>query len=344
MKFPPALLLPLPFLVTACERATPPPSKAAPPPHVSVVRPARGSISRSYVLPGKLRAWQETTLLSRISGYVADLPVDRGSRVAKGDLVARLDAPELFAEMARARAELDAAEVDHRRIAGAIARSADLVAPVDADAARARAEVARAVLKRCETVSSFTEIVAPFGGVVSRRRLDPGAFVEADETPIAEVVDAVVVRVVIDVPQSETAFLKEGLPAAVTVAELPGERFEGTVSRMASVFDEATKTMPVEIDLPNPSGRLRPGMFASVRLELETREGALLLPAEALVLEKRTPVVYVHREGKAARVPIRTGFDDGIRVEVVEGLSTGDEVIVSGKQTLSDGAAVRVAP
>jgi len=125
------------------------------------------------------------------------------------------------------------------------------------------------------------------------------------------------------------------------VDELPGRAFQGTITRFAYALDESTKTMATEIDISNPDLALRPGMWAAVEIELEKKEKALLIPAEALVTEKNKNSVFIVRDNKAQKVSIITGFDDGVNVEIFKGCGPNDAVIVAGKQSVTDGQKVQ---
>ncbi|MBI4662459.1 MAG: efflux RND transporter periplasmic adaptor subunit [Verrucomicrobia bacterium] len=148
------------------------------------------------------------------------------------------------------------------------------------------------------------------------------------------------VRVEVAIPQSEAPLVKKGLPVKVSVGEWPGRAFEGQITRFAYALDESTKTMTTEIEIPNPELVLRPGMYANCRVVLEKKADALLLPAEALVTEKKKSFVFAYRDGKAARVPVKTEFDDGVSVEILEGVKANEAVIVAGKQSITDGRTV----
>jgi membrane fusion protein (multidrug efflux system) len=151
------------------------------------------------------------------------------------------------------------------------------------------------------------------------------------------------VRVQLFVPEAEVPFIKNGLAASITVEELPGRAFHGTVTRFANVLDEATKTMLTEIELPNPAGSLRPGMYASVHLEVERRPDALLVPAEAVVVEKAGTFVFVVDRGKIHKTAVHTGFADGVRIEIIDGVRSTDTVVLAGNQALTDGQTVSAA-
>jgi RND family efflux transporter MFP subunit len=144
------------------------------------------------------------------------------------------------------------------------------------------------------------------------------------------------------VPEPEVPFIKNGVPAKVTVEELPGRTFPGSVTRFAHALDPATKTMLTEIEMPNPTGELRPGAYANVQLELERKQNALLVPVPALLTEKAGTSVFTILDGKAKKTPVQVGFNDGTNVEIVGGIREDQAVILFGKQTLNDGQQVNV--
>src|SRR5437899_699339 len=191
---------------------------------------------------------------------------------------------------------------------------------------------------------------ATLSGTVTRRLVDPGAFIPAatsgsaaQNAALMTLMDFTRVRVQVAVPELEVPFIRSGLPVKVTVDELANRVFEGEVTRFAYALDETTKTMLSEIEIPNPKGELRPGMFATVRIVAEQKNDALLIPAEALVIEKIRNSVFAIVDGKAKKVPVKTGFNDGVSVEILEGLRSGEPVVLVGKQTINDGQVVRVA-
>jgi membrane fusion protein (multidrug efflux system) len=148
-------------------------------------------------------------------------------------------------------------------------------------------------------------------------------------------------RVQVYVPETEVPFIRVGLPVTLTLDEFPGRSFQGAVSRYTNALDEGTKTMLTEIDLDNASGVLRVGMYASVRLEMERKSNALLLPIDAVSFEKAGTFVYLVGNGVVHKTSVKTGFRDGANVEVVDGVPSGAVLARIGKQVLTDGQAVR---
>jgi RND family efflux transporter MFP subunit len=216
------------------------------------------------------------------------------------------------------------------------------------DEARGRMEVAKATADRTEAMLGYRELTAPFDGVITMRYVDPGAFIPAATAggaagngAVVTVMDFATVRVQVPVPEVEAALVRKGQPVTVTVPGLPGKKFAGKVDRFSYALDESTKTMLVEADLPNPELELRPGMYATVAIGVERHEGVLLLPVGAVLMEKAGASVFVNDGGKAKKAPVKAGFNDGMMVEVNEGL-TGNEavIVIAGGVLPADGQAI----
>jgi membrane fusion protein (multidrug efflux system) len=334
---------------SGCGRSAPPPSQAAQPPvTVKTTLPKRGAITRSVTLPTfRILPYQSATLYAKVGGYLKTLKVDKGDAVKEGQLLAEIEVPELLADEAQFKAEVDVARGNYERMAEARRKAPDLVVPQTVDELRGHSEVAQAKLQRTQTLLQFARITAPFTGVITARFVDPGAFIPAatsGSTPqnaaLLTLMDFSRVRVQLFVPEAEVPFIQNGLPATLTVEELTGRTFRGTVTRFAHALDEATKTMLTEIELPNTAGDLRPGMYASVRLEVERKVGALLVPAEAVVVEKAGSFVFLVADGKARKTEVHTGFTDGASTEITSGVAADAQVVLVGKQALSDGQLV----
>ena len=323
------------------------PPRAPAPVTVQTVLPKRGEIARTVTLPSfRILAYQEATLYAKVSGYLKTLTVDKGDSVKEGQLLAEIEVPELLADEVQYKVETAVGRTNYERMAEARQRAPDLVVPQTVDDLRGQWEVAQAKLQRTQTLLHYARIVAPFTGIVTARFVDPGAFIPAATTgstpqsaAMVTLMDYSRVRVQVFVPESEVPFIKNGLPVQITVEELPGRSFPGTVTRFAHALDEATKTMLTEIELANPSGDLRPGAYASVRLEVERKSDALLVPVQALVVEKAGTFLFALADNKAKKTPVHTGFNDGANVEVTDA-KPDQRVILVGKQTFADGQPV----
>jgi RND family efflux transporter MFP subunit len=338
-------------LSCGCKPASAPiPSKAQAPLAVQSVLTKRGEIARSITLPTfRVLARQEATLYAKVAGYLKTLMVDKGDSVEQGQLLAEIEVPELLADEAQYKAEAEVARTNYDRMSQARQKAPDLVVPQTVDDLRGQWEVAQAKLQRTRTLLQYSRITAPFSGRITARFVDPGAFIPAatsGSTPqsaaLLTLMDYSQVRVQAFVPEPEVPFITNGVPAKVMLDELPRRAFKGSVTRFAHALDPATKTMLTEIEIPNPDGQLRPGAYASVQLELERNHNALLIPVQALLVEKAGTSVFSIAEGKAKKTPVQVGFNDGTNAEISGGVGEGDAVILLGKQTLADGQPVSV--
>lgn len=344
-------------------------------PHVVVQNPVRQTIYDKVLLPGDILPWGQATLFAKVSGYLEEILYDKGDWVQKGDVIARIAVPELEnelkiqeaelaqckADIERAQAEVTLREIIYNRLAKVQAESKDLVPEEHVDEAKGQLEVAKAelaliksrgdvVLTRIEktkTLLSYTTINAPFSGVITNRWVDPGALIQAATTSqdkaasIVHIMNMNTLRVQVHVPEPDTPFIETGKKATLTVNELPGKIFDASVSRYSWALERNTRTMLVEIDVSNAEHILRPGMFAKVTIHLKAHEDILTIPAEALITESDKAYIYVADDNNTVRkVPVKTGIDDGIIVEILDGLQESDKVIVAGKHLVTEGDTV----
>ncbi len=331
---------------------------------VKTTRPARGEIIRFVTLPGSIRADRQATLYAKVAGYLKSLSVDTGDRVQAGQSLGEIEVPELLADVAkykaelvRAEAEVKVADLEAGRLSKAQKQAPDLVLPQAVDnsegrlaMARAGVGMARANLERTDILLRYARITAPFAGIVTARFVDAGAFIPAatsgsaaQTAAIVTIADFTTVRAQVALPEIEAALAEAGQPVRLTVEGLGGRIFAGKISRMSYALDNATKTMLVEADLPNADLALRPGMYAGVKVGVEKHTEAMLIPVEALVMEKSNAFAFVADRDKARKTAIKIGFNDGTKVEVLSGLTGSEVLILVGKMTLIDGAAVNVS-
>lgn len=207
-------------------------------------------------------------------------------------------------------------------------------------AIEAELKEAQALLAQQRTQLAYSTILAPFAGHITRRLVDPGATV-GSTTPIATLMTLGTVKVLLAVPERDAPLLTLRSPAIIRVDAFPGRTFPGRVARINSALDPLSRTLPAEIQVPNPEGLLRPGMFARTEATLLTREG-ILIPTEAVVEEGGAAAVFVVEAGTARRRPVETGYLQGALIEVRQGLAGGETVVVAGQQGLRDGAAVQI--
>jgi len=329
------------------QQSTPSEAKAEPPIEVQTVRPHRGVIYRSITLPGEVHPLYQVTLFAKVSGYLKTLTVDKGDFAKEGDLIADIEVPELVAEKSKREAEVELATAEFKRLSAAHATTEE--GKNELAVAKGKLAVAKTSLDYATTMLNYARVTAPFDGVVTKRFVDPGAFIPAPnaaDTPEAAAIinftDFKTLRMQIPVPETESPHIEKGLPVEFTVEALPGRRFEGTVTRYYYALNEQTKTMLTEVQMPNPKLELRPGMLFTARIRLQKKDDALLVPVAALIKEKSNTFIFTVTAGAAKKVPVQTGFNDGANVEIV-GINLEDVVILAGQRALRDGQSVKTS-
>ena len=314
---------------------------------VSVVRVELAPGELSLRLPGEMRGFTETPVYAKIAGYLREVLVDKGDRVRRGQVLARLESPELDQQVRNARASFELKKVTTERFEAL--RRAGVVAQQEADQARSDFLQAAATLRELEAQQAYKEIAADQDGVVTARYADPGTLVPQStagsmigNTPILALSVLSPLRVYVDLPQSQAPFVRDGDQAVVTVEEYPGRRFTGAVTRHPPALATATRTMLVEVDLPNDDGALLPGMYAQVTLSLAGRERPPVVPDDVLIFRDGRTWVPVVAGDTLRVVEVALGYDDGRMSEITQGL-TGDELIAANVgQTARDGEKVQV--
>lgn len=322
---------------------------------VRVVHPTTAALHGATSLPGTLRPWRRAVLSSRLAGDVLAINVDRGDRVAAGAPLGALRVPGLSQQVAVAVASeevaqamlLEQADVADRMKSVAMASSA-AVSSLEVSAARAKAvtaqakaQAAKAEVTKASSMLGDARFVAPFEGVVVARMVDSGTSVASGDK-LVEIADVSALRLVVDVPESDLRLVRASAPVVVDVPASGIDRLEAKVARFSPSLEMATRTLRLEIDLPNGDGRLFAGSEARVRF-VDRLGSVLTIPDDALVVSPTGTFAFVASAGKAKRVPVQLGADDGASVEVRTGLSPDDEVIVGGGGLLDDGALVEVA-
>jgi RND family efflux transporter MFP subunit len=306
-------------------------------------KPTTGTIHRWVSLPSTLAPWQQSTLHAKVTGYIAKITVDKGDAVKAGQVLVTLEVPELEADIAKAKAEVKAAEIEVKRLHEARAKSPDLVLPQAVDDAEAKLAIAKAGLERGETQTQFATLKAPFDGIITARFADPGSLATANTTKLLEVTDISTLRLQIPVTELETGLVTVGKPVKAQIDAAGATPVEASISRISYALDPATRTMLAEADLKNPDLKLRPGMYAMTKIAVEKHENATLVPVGALVMEKTNGFVFKHVDGKAMKTAVKLGFNDGTNVELPE-LKADDVLLVPGTTALTDKQAVTAKP
>ena len=327
-------------------------------PYVDVVSPKATADADEIALPGSTVAFNDTPIYARTSGYVKQWYVDIGTRVKRGQLLATIETPELDQQLRQARADLENAEANLQLATTTAARwqhllETDSVSHQETDQAvsdlhskQALVNSSKANVERLEQLQAFERVSAPFDGVVTGRNTDIGALVQAgDNSGPKELFHMAAVhtlRVYVAVPEIYAAFVKNGEQAKLTLDAFPGEMLTGTIVRNADAIDATSRTLNVEVDVPNPSGRLLPGAYAFAHLRVPPHPGSVTIPSNALLFRSEGLRVGVVRKGHVELTPISIGQDYGSTVEVLSGLSAHDSVIVNPSDSLANGAAVQL--
>ena len=315
---------------------------------VRVVAPEHRSFALSSTQPGTAEAFYEADLGAKVSGFVSELMVDVGSRVRAGQVLARLAVPELEAARNAARAQVEALRSEHDRTEMLAARNS--VTQKALTEARSRLDASIAAEAEIAAAIAYATIEAPFDGVVTARAIDPGDMVHQASSPkgsgepLLKVAKLDVIRVRTYVPERDAVWADIGDAATISFDALPGQAFAGTVARLSGAIDPATRTMLVEVDLPNADGRIRPGLYGQVRLALEQRDGALALPGGAVQFDDRGAFVFVAAASDVARrTQVQTGLRAGGWVEIVGGVQAEERVVNGAPAGLTDGTPLRIA-
>ena len=328
-------------------------------PTVAVVHPTAEKPDEDLVLPGSLQPYEESPVYARTNGYLLRWYKDMGSRVKQGELLADIDTPEIDQELMQVRANrqqivaaMDLAKINADRYVSL--RKTDSVSQQESDQqssgyqqAKANLDAADATVRRLEQLESFKHVYAPFSGVLTKRNVDPGALINAGGTgkELFDIAKVDPLRVYVSVPQNYAPAIKNGMEAWVTLQELAGEKFKGTVARTAESIDPMTRTLLTEVDVPNRDGRLLPGSFGEVHFRPGINAQKLTIPVNAMLFRQEGPqVAVVGSDGKVHLRPIAIGKDYGATLEILGGVEIDDRVIINPADSLEEGQQVNVAP
>jgi membrane fusion protein, multidrug efflux system len=342
---------------------------APPPATVAVVSVVSQNLQRPVLLPGDLLAFQDVEIRAKISGFVEAVAVDRGSVVKKGQVLARMVAPELDAQRREAESKIQSAqsqrieaeaklasdEGTYQRLKkasetpGVVAGNDVDVAQRAVDASRARVEswkqneqAARDAARSVRDIESYLRIRAPFDGVVTERNVHPGSLVGPSSSPaIFRIQQLSTLRLVVAVPEDTVAGTQPGQTITFRVPAYPGETFTGKVARLGHALEVKTRTMPVELDVLNPSGKLSPGMFAEVAWTMRRQQPSLFVPPSAVATTTERTFVVRIRNGQTEWVDVKRGASMQQLVEVFGDLHVGDQVALRGTDELRAGTKVQ---
>lgn len=336
---------------TGAANGAPPEVDPTHPVDVQVTKPVRQELVYTISLPATVSPLYQTTLYAKVSGYLKWIGPDKGDHVKKDQVVAIIDAPEVEQQYQQAVAEHKIKKLTFERLANVWKESPDVIAKQDVDVAEAAYHGAKNLMQQRAAMRDYTKVLAPYDGIVTARFADPGALIQiatssaTSAIPLFTIMDLDTVRIYTNVPQDESPWITPGKTnASVTVKELPGRSFSGVVTRSTLALDPSTRSLLVEIDLPNADHALRPGTYAEVTLSLREIPNALVLPPQAIISGPKGQAVFIVDQNKAKSVPVQTGLTDGKWIEITSGLTGDEDVVVVGKRKLLEGSPVQPAP
>lgn len=313
------------------------PPGGMPPTPVEVAKPMREAVVESASAVGSLRANEAVVLRAELPGRIEAIHFQEGTRVQRGDLLFTLDASLTKAEVAEWEATVAQSQREMDRANDLVAKK--LAAQSDLDAKRSQLAIDQARLGSAKTRLAKSQIRAPFAGMVGLRQVSVGEYVQsADE--LVSLVQVDPLKVDFRVPEALAARVAAGQEVEVSLDSYPGEAFIGKVYAVDPQVDVQTRSVMLRATLSNREGRLRPGQFANVRVELARRADSLTIPEQALWPQGGKQFVYLIQDGKAALQEVRIGKRSAGRVEVLSGLSVDSDVIIAGQLKIGPGSAV----
>ena len=321
--------------------------------------PQAGQVGQEVILPGNVYAYSDASLFARTDGYLDKWYFDIGAHVRQGQLLAVISTPEVDKQLLQARADLATAKataglakINSSRYQGLLTQNA--VSKQDTDtfvtqeaSTNSTVDSAQANVSRLEQLQSFEKIYAPFSGVVTARNVDVGQLINAGAGTLMFRLSAInVLRVYVNVPQIYSQSAVPGSTAKLTLSEFPGQTFTGKLVRTARAIDPASRTLLVEFDVDNRDGKLLPGAYTEVHMNVHQGVAPLIIPVSALIFRNQGLQVGTVVKGtngdQAKLLQVTLGQDDGSTVQVIHGLSADSEVIQNPPDSLIDGEPVHV--
>jgi RND family efflux transporter MFP subunit len=349
------LMIPLLVAATAgCHRGAKPDAKAehaevAPIP-VTTTQAALKPVSKELLVNGTIIAKSQVNVLPKTSGRIIELKVAEGDRVTQGQVIARLETPELGWQLQQqksglisAEANLDQAEDNHTRMKELAAEG--VISQQQLKGAETQVKVARSQLKQAKAAISLMEsqlangtVTSPISGIVVAKGLDMGAMAGPNAS-IVTIAQAGDLQVKLPIAERDLSVVREGGRVVITSVALPGESFDGRITEIAPMVDPQTRLIPVKVDLER-NGRLKVGMNVSAAIAGPSHQG-LTIPTGALITDGAEQIVFLARGGKAVRTPVITGVRGKDWAEISEGLTSGDQVVVKGSAFVKEGADIK---
>ena len=334
---------------------------------VAVTHPVTSRLTPDVALPGNVQAFTDTPIYARTSGYLRRWSFDIGARVRKGQLLAQIESPEVDQQLEQAQANLKSAQANLDLANTTKTRYVDLLksnsvsrqetdqAVSGAAAGEAGVDAALANVRRLQQLQGFENVYAPFDGIVTARNTDIGALIDAGAAGSAgstgsapkELFHMAAVgqmRVYVPVPEVYSSDVVDGGHAFLTLDEYPGRQFEGVIARNANAIDPASRTLNVEVAVPNPKGELLPGAYVFVHFRVAGNHAqTVTIPSNTLLFRSEGLRVGVVRGGRVHLQPVTIAHDEGALVEISSGLLASDSIILDPSDSLAEGQQVHVA-
>ncbi len=326
-------------------------------PHVLVTQLSGGGPSRTIELPASIHGYIETPVYAKVPGYMKTIKVDKGDHVTAGEVIAIIESPETDKAVADAKSFLWIQNVTDVRNQELVRQQ--VVPQQTADQTHSAMLQAKAAYQQELAMQDYEVVRAPFDGIVTARFVDPGTLIPAATSPVSATPNAVFLptnntstpivslasqsplRIYAYVPQSVSSFVKDGDPATVTVADYPDRKYTGTITRHPEALDQTTRTMQVEVDLPNQDRSLFPGMYANMKMTAHVTVSTLTAPDDALIFRNDKTYLPVVRDNHLRLIEVTLGHDDGYTVEVNGELQAGEHIAVNVGEAARDGEPVQ---
>jgi RND family efflux transporter MFP subunit len=328
-------------------------------PVVSVIYPEPAAKAQEIELPGTTQAFTEAPIYARTSGYLKRWYFDIGAHVKRGQLLAEIETPELDQQLQQAESDLRTAQANLQLAqvtadrwqfllkSNVISKQETDQAVSDYNAKKATDEAAEANVRRLQKLQEFERVYAPFDGVITVRDTDIGALIQNGDTPgqkeLFHLAAIDKLRVYISVPEVYATAVRSGETVTLTLDAFPGQTFTGTIVRNSNSIDLTSRTLNVEVDVDNPTGRLLPGAYAFVHLKVPAAAEAVTIPTNAMLFRAEGLRVAIVRDGEVKLAPITIGRDYGSTVEVTSDLTAKDAVIADPSDSIMDGSRVDIA-
>lgn len=306
---------------------------------VEVAEVTTGDISAYFTTTATVEAEEETEVVAKVSGVVEELAVEEGDFVKAGEVLARLDDERIAYQLEQERANMLKQESNFRRNENLHEKS--LVSTEEFQQVKYEYERQKAAFDLAELELRYTEIRTPISGVVAERRIKVGNMILQNQ-PVFRVSGLDPLIAVLHVPEQQLERMRPGQRALLGIDALGGAEFAGRIARISPVVDAGTGTVKVTIEVHDPTGRLRPGMFARVKVVYDVHQNTIMVPKDAIITEDRESAVFVVRDSTAYRTNVTLGYTNTSHVEVLAGVAPGDTIVTTGKASLKDSARVDI--